>query len=142
MTEFALFRAEGDVLVPQDIARSLWREDQMHGVATSGALASGLASWVQAHDPDATEQPVALGSFSLTLLGFAAFFLVMLAWVPITRALPALGMPVAPRLPSGPAATLFYTVVVALLSFVPMWMAQASAIRWARGAGSQAEQGT
>jgi hypothetical protein len=42
MTEFALFRAEGDVLIPQDIARSLWREDQMHGVATSGALARGL----------------------------------------------------------------------------------------------------
>jgi hypothetical protein len=42
MSEFALFRAEGDVLVPQDIARSLWREDQMHGVATSGALAREL----------------------------------------------------------------------------------------------------
>jgi hypothetical protein len=42
MTEFALFRAEGDRLVPLDIARSLWRQDQMHGVATSGALARGL----------------------------------------------------------------------------------------------------
>ena len=42
MTEFALFRADGDLLLPQDIARSLWREDQMHGVATSGALARGL----------------------------------------------------------------------------------------------------
>ncbi len=42
MTEYALFRAEGDLLVPLDIARSLWREDQMHGVATSGALARGL----------------------------------------------------------------------------------------------------
>ena len=39
MTEFALFRADGDVLVPQDVARSLWKHDQMHGVATSGALA-------------------------------------------------------------------------------------------------------
>jgi len=39
MSEFALFRADGDLLVPQDIARSLWRADQMHGVATSGALA-------------------------------------------------------------------------------------------------------
>jgi hypothetical protein len=38
-TEFALFRADGDVLVPQDVARSLWKHDQMHGVATSGALA-------------------------------------------------------------------------------------------------------
>ena len=42
MTEYALFRAEGDLLVPQDIARSLWSEDQMHGVATSGALAREL----------------------------------------------------------------------------------------------------
>lgn len=38
-TEFALFRADGAVLVPQDVARSLWKHDQMHGVATSGALA-------------------------------------------------------------------------------------------------------
>ncbi|HEX2894253.1 MAG TPA: thioesterase family protein [Marmoricola sp.] len=48
MTEFALFRAEGDVLIPQDLARSLWREDQMHGVATSGALARGLERTVAA----------------------------------------------------------------------------------------------
>jgi hypothetical protein len=39
MTAFALFRAEPTgLLVPQDIARSLWKADQMHGVATSGAL--------------------------------------------------------------------------------------------------------
>ncbi|MGO4256883.1 thioesterase family protein [Marmoricola sp. RAF53] len=38
MTKFALFRIEDGLLVPQDIARSLWKADQMHGVATSGAL--------------------------------------------------------------------------------------------------------
>jgi len=38
VSKFALFRADGDLLVPQDIARSLWKADQMHGVATSGAL--------------------------------------------------------------------------------------------------------
>jgi hypothetical protein len=48
VTDFALFRADGDRLVPQDIARSLWREDQMHGVATSGALARGLEQAVTA----------------------------------------------------------------------------------------------
>jgi hypothetical protein len=48
MSEFALFRADGDVLVPLDIARSLWREDQMHGVATSGALARELERAVAA----------------------------------------------------------------------------------------------
>jgi len=37
-TKYALFRAENGDLVPQDIARSLWKADQMHGVATSGAL--------------------------------------------------------------------------------------------------------
>ncbi|GAC1379761.1 MAG: thioesterase family protein [Marmoricola sp.] len=37
-TTFGLFRREGSVLVPQDLARSLWKADQMHGVATSGAL--------------------------------------------------------------------------------------------------------
>lgn len=47
-TKFALFRAEGDVLVPQDIARSLWRSDQMHGVATSGALAREVENAVVA----------------------------------------------------------------------------------------------
>lgn len=35
---FGLFRRDGDLLVPQDLARSLWKADQMHGVATSGAL--------------------------------------------------------------------------------------------------------
>jgi hypothetical protein len=48
MTTYALFRAEGDLLVPLDIARSLWREDQMHGVATSGALARELERAVAA----------------------------------------------------------------------------------------------
>lgn len=37
-TTFGLFRREGDLLVPQNMARSLWKADQMHGVATSGAL--------------------------------------------------------------------------------------------------------
>lgn len=36
--KYALFRLEDGMLVPQDIARSLWKADQMHGVATSGAL--------------------------------------------------------------------------------------------------------
>lgn len=48
MTTFALFRPDGDLLVPQDIARSLWRSDQMHGVATSGALARELENAVLA----------------------------------------------------------------------------------------------
>lgn len=47
-TKYALFRREGDLLVPQDIARSLWRADQMHGVATSGALARELENAVAA----------------------------------------------------------------------------------------------
>jgi hypothetical protein len=52
MTELALFRAEGDLLVPLDIARSLWREDQMHGVATSGALARELERAIAAAGRD------------------------------------------------------------------------------------------
>lgn len=50
--KYALFRAEVDVLVPQDIARSLWRADQMHGVATSGALARELETAVIAAGRD------------------------------------------------------------------------------------------
>lgn len=48
MNDFALFRLVGDELIPQDVARSLWRDDQMHGVATSGALARGLEQAVVA----------------------------------------------------------------------------------------------
>jgi hypothetical protein len=51
-TKYALFRAEGEVLVPQDIARSLWSADQMHGVATSGALARELENAVTAAGRD------------------------------------------------------------------------------------------
>lgn len=36
---FAFFRPDGDRLLPTDLARSLWSQDQMHGVALSGALA-------------------------------------------------------------------------------------------------------
>lgn len=37
-SSFGLFRREGEHLIPQDLARSLWKADQMHGVATSAAL--------------------------------------------------------------------------------------------------------
>lgn len=37
--ELSFFRTDGESLVPTDMARSLWSEDQMHGVAVSGALA-------------------------------------------------------------------------------------------------------
>ncbi len=52
MTQFALFRAEGELLVPQDIARSLWKADQMHGVATSGALGRTVENAVLAAGRD------------------------------------------------------------------------------------------
>ncbi|WP_027860019.1 acyl-CoA thioesterase domain-containing protein [Marmoricola sp. URHB0036] len=35
-------RGEGDVLVPTELACSLWSDDQVHGVALSGALARSL----------------------------------------------------------------------------------------------------
>jgi hypothetical protein len=38
----SFFTGSGDDLVPADLARSLWGENQMHGVALSGALARGL----------------------------------------------------------------------------------------------------
>lgn len=36
---FSFFTADGDSLVPNDLARSLWSAEQIHGVAVSGALA-------------------------------------------------------------------------------------------------------
>ncbi len=39
---FSFFTSDGDYLVPADLARSLWSENQMHGVALSGALARAL----------------------------------------------------------------------------------------------------
>jgi hypothetical protein len=39
---FSFFTTSGDDLAPADLARSLWSENQMHGVALSGALARAL----------------------------------------------------------------------------------------------------
>jgi hypothetical protein len=38
----SFFTSQGDDLAPADLARSLWSENQMHGVALSGALARAL----------------------------------------------------------------------------------------------------
>ncbi len=38
----AMFTLEDNLLVPTDVARSMWSPNQMHGVAISGALARGL----------------------------------------------------------------------------------------------------
>ncbi|MCX6397321.1 MAG: thioesterase family protein [Propionibacteriales bacterium] len=48
MTFHALFRPEGDLLLPQDIARSPWADNQMNGIATSGVLARELERAVDA----------------------------------------------------------------------------------------------
>ena len=40
--QFAWFRDDGDTLAPLPLAQSLWRSDQMHGVAVSGLLARAL----------------------------------------------------------------------------------------------------
>jgi hypothetical protein len=40
--KLSFFTSDGDALVPTGLARSLWSDDQMHGVALSGALARGL----------------------------------------------------------------------------------------------------
>jgi hypothetical protein len=43
--QLSFFRASGaadDALTPTDMARSMWSDDQMHGVAVSGALARGV----------------------------------------------------------------------------------------------------
>jgi hypothetical protein len=48
MTELSFFERHGDELVPTPMAQSLWREDQMHGVATSGALARRLEQTIAA----------------------------------------------------------------------------------------------
>jgi Thioesterase-like superfamily len=45
--ELSFFRRSGDSLVPNDIARSMWSDDQMHGVAVSGALARTLEGRVE-----------------------------------------------------------------------------------------------
>jgi hypothetical protein len=37
-----MFTADGDRLVPTDLARSMWSKDQMHGIAVSAALARAL----------------------------------------------------------------------------------------------------
>lgn len=49
---FGLFVREGDDLIPQDLARSLWKADQMHGVATSAALGRSIEQAVLARGRD------------------------------------------------------------------------------------------
>jgi Acyl-CoA thioesterase N-terminal domain/Acyl-CoA thioesterase C-terminal domain len=43
---FSFFTADGDALVPTDFALSLWGDDQIHGVALSGAMARSLENAV------------------------------------------------------------------------------------------------
>lgn len=38
-TDLSFFQTDGQLLIPTDMARSLWSDNQMHGVAISGALA-------------------------------------------------------------------------------------------------------
>lgn len=45
--ELNFFERAGDDLVPTAMAQSLWRTDQMHGVATSGALARSVEQAVK-----------------------------------------------------------------------------------------------
>ena len=40
--DLSLFEADGDALVPTGIARSMWSDHQMHGVAISGALSRAI----------------------------------------------------------------------------------------------------
>jgi hypothetical protein len=40
--DLSLFEADGDSLVPTGIARSMWSDNQMHGVAISGALSRAI----------------------------------------------------------------------------------------------------
>lgn len=40
--DLCFFTLDDDTLIPTDLARSLWSEHQMHGVAISGALARGM----------------------------------------------------------------------------------------------------
>ncbi len=40
--DLSFFTADGDALVPTELACSLWSKDQMHGVALSGAMARAL----------------------------------------------------------------------------------------------------
>jgi len=44
--DLSLFQLDGDVLVPTGIARSMWSDNQMHGVAISGALARTIEGCV------------------------------------------------------------------------------------------------
>lgn len=45
--DLSLFERDGAALVPTAIARSMWSENQMHGVAVSGALARAIETCVR-----------------------------------------------------------------------------------------------
>ena len=50
--DLSLFESDGESLVPTAIARSMWSENQMHGVAVSGALARTIEACVHAAGRD------------------------------------------------------------------------------------------
>jgi hypothetical protein len=50
--DLALFALDGETLVPTPIARSMWSENQMHGVAVSGALARAVERCVRSAGRD------------------------------------------------------------------------------------------
>jgi hypothetical protein len=45
--QLSFFTAAGDALAPTDMARSMWDDDQMHGVAVSGALSRAIEQQVR-----------------------------------------------------------------------------------------------
>jgi hypothetical protein len=47
--DLSFFRADGALLVPTELAQSMWDTDQLHGVAVSGALARALERQVADH---------------------------------------------------------------------------------------------
>jgi hypothetical protein len=50
--QLSYFRRDGEALVPTDIARSMWSDNQMHGVAISGGLARALEQQVRRDGTD------------------------------------------------------------------------------------------
>ena len=48
--DFSYFTADGETLTPTDLASSLWDDQQIHGVATSGAMARAIERSVDRPD--------------------------------------------------------------------------------------------
>lgn len=90
--------------------------------------AAAIAAIVIARDPDFETTPAGYASATLLLVTFVVYFLLLLAWLPVMKALEL----IPPDMPTGGPVTLFMILVAAVMAAAPGWLLYSIGVRWAR----------